>query len=65
LLVLAIDHFLDMGRTATNVVGNAVACTAVARWEGVLGAEGDEPSVAAPEPLLAALEIETPPVSKA
>src|SRR3546814_2479483 len=24
-LVFAIDHFLDMGRTATNVVGNAVA----------------------------------------
>jgi Na+/H+-dicarboxylate symporter len=37
LLVLAIDHFLDMGRSATNVVGNAVASSVVARWEGELG----------------------------
>jgi len=34
LLVLAIDHFLDMGRSATNVVGNAVASVVVAQWEG-------------------------------
>ena len=34
LLILAIDHFLDMGRSATNVVGNAVASVVVARWEG-------------------------------
>lgn len=33
LLVLAIDHFLDMGRSATNVVGNAVAATVIAKWE--------------------------------
>jgi Na+/H+-dicarboxylate symporter len=33
LLILAIDHFLDMGRSATNVVGNAVASVVVARWE--------------------------------
>src|SRR4051795_13088716 len=39
LLVLAIDHFLDMGRSATNVVGNAVASVVVARWEGELGPE--------------------------
>jgi Na+/H+-dicarboxylate symporter len=36
LLVLAVDHFLDMGRSATNVVGNAVASTVVAKWEGEL-----------------------------
>lgn len=36
LLILAVDHFLDMGRTATNVIGNAVAATVVARWEGQL-----------------------------
>lgn len=36
LLVLAVDHFLDMGRSATNVVGNAVASTVVAKWEGGL-----------------------------
>ena len=33
LLILAVDHFLDMGRSATNVVGNAVAGAVVARWE--------------------------------
>src|SRR5256885_3446026 len=33
LLILAVDHFLDMGRSATNVVGNAVASSVVARWQ--------------------------------
>src|SRR5438270_8396434 len=37
LLILAVDHFLYMGRSATNVVGNAVAASVVARWEGDLG----------------------------
>jgi Na+/H+-dicarboxylate symporter len=36
-LILAVDQFLDMGRTGTNVVGNAVAAAVVAKWEGVLG----------------------------
>jgi Na+/H+-dicarboxylate symporter len=27
---------LDRGRTATNVIGNAVASTLVAKWEGEL-----------------------------
>ena len=35
-LILGIDRLLDMGRTATNVVGNAVATVVVARWEKVL-----------------------------
>ena len=39
LLILAVDHFLDMGRSATNVVGNAVAASVVARWEGGLEPE--------------------------
>ncbi len=39
LLILAVDHFLDMGRSATNVVGNAVAASVVARWEGKLDPE--------------------------
>lgn len=34
LLVLAVDHILDMGRSATNIVGNAVACVVVNAWEG-------------------------------
>jgi Na+/H+-dicarboxylate symporter len=35
--VVAVDHLLDMGRTATNVIGNAGAAALVARWEGELG----------------------------
>ena len=46
LLILAVDHFLDMGRSATNVVGNAVASAVVARWEGTL----DPPSAPELEP---------------
>jgi Na+/H+-dicarboxylate symporter len=34
--VVAVDHIIDMGRTATNVIGNAIAATLVARWEGEL-----------------------------
>ena len=37
LLVLGVDHFLDMGRSATNVIGNSVAAAAVSKWEGELG----------------------------
>ena len=42
LLILAVDHFLDMGRSATNVVGNAVAASVVARWES--GLDSEEPA---------------------
>jgi Na+/H+-dicarboxylate symporter len=50
LLILAVDHFLDMGRSGTNVVGNAVASTLVARWEGTLKAEGSPDIDPAPAP---------------
>jgi len=43
-LVLAVDQFLDMGRSATNVLGNAIATAVVAQWEGPL-----EPPHASPE----------------
>jgi len=36
LLIMGIDHFLDMGRTATNVLGNAIATTVVAKWENAI-----------------------------
>ena len=36
-LVLGVDHLLDMGRSATNVLGNSVAAAVVAKWEGKLG----------------------------
>jgi Na+/H+-dicarboxylate symporter len=32
-LILPIDHFCDMFRTATNVLGNALATAAVSKWE--------------------------------
>jgi Na+/H+-dicarboxylate symporter len=36
LLILGIDTFLDMGRSATNVIGNSLATAVVAKWEGQL-----------------------------
>jgi len=35
-LILAVDQFLDMGRSGTNIVGNSIATAAVAKWEGLL-----------------------------
>lgn len=65
-VILGIDHFLDMGRTSINLVGNCVASAVVARWEGVFddqkmlayGTENevfeeDEEVEALPDPLLA------------
>ncbi|WP_321892840.1 dicarboxylate/amino acid:cation symporter [Paraburkholderia tropica] len=37
LLIMGVDTFLDMGRTATNVLGNSVAAAVVTKWEGQLG----------------------------
>lgn len=34
LLIIGIDQFLDMGRTATNIVGNSIATAVVAKLEG-------------------------------
>jgi Na+/H+-dicarboxylate symporter len=42
LLLLGADHFLDMGRTGINVVGNSIAAALVSKWEGELS-EADEP----------------------
>jgi Na+/H+-dicarboxylate symporter len=36
LLILGVDAFLDMGRSATNAIGNSIATAAVAKWEGEL-----------------------------
>ena len=35
-LILGIDQILDMGRTGTNIVGNAIATVSLAKWEGML-----------------------------
>ncbi|MDO7435143.1 dicarboxylate/amino acid:cation symporter [Acinetobacter nosocomialis] len=48
LLLLGIDQFLDMGRTATNVVGNSIATAVVAKLEGDKVADIEE----SPEPVL-------------
>jgi Na+/H+-dicarboxylate symporter len=53
LLILGIDHFLDMGRTVTNVLGNAIATTVVAKWENALGAEEEDEDDSS-DPVLAA-----------
>ena len=51
LLILGIDQFLDMGRSATNVIGNSLAASAVAKFEKELGpARDDAPAAAAPQP---------------
>jgi len=38
-LILPIDHFCDMFRSGTNVIGNALATTVISKWEGELGPE--------------------------
>jgi proton glutamate symport protein len=45
LVILGIDQFMDMARTATNVLGNCLASAVVARWEGELGTETPSPTV--------------------
>ncbi|HEX4602491.1 MAG TPA: cation:dicarboxylase symporter family transporter [Candidatus Angelobacter sp.] len=44
-LILGIDQFMDMARTATNVLGNCLATAVVARWEGELGEGTTSPVV--------------------
>jgi Na+/H+-dicarboxylate symporter len=46
LLLLGIDHFLDMARSATNVVGNGIATAVVAKWEGDLTETVEDKDVA-------------------
>jgi len=46
LLIIGIDQFLDMGRSATNVIGNSLATAVVAKWEG------EDVTAALPDPVL-------------
>ena len=39
ILLLGVDHLLDMGRSATNVIGNAMATAVVSKWENKLTPE--------------------------
>ncbi|HEX7650795.1 MAG TPA: dicarboxylate/amino acid:cation symporter [Noviherbaspirillum sp.] len=58
LIVMGVDHFLDMGRTVTNVLGNAIATAVVAKWEDAIDpvsaalAESEE-ALPLPEPIRA------------
>ncbi|UPU34657.1 dicarboxylate/amino acid:cation symporter [Geomonas paludis] len=56
LLIMGIDQFLDMGRTATNVIGNSIATAVVAKWEGDLGQEAETEEEA--ELVLAAVPVQ-------
>ncbi|GAB4211511.1 MAG: dicarboxylate/amino acid:cation symporter [Sandaracinaceae bacterium] len=55
-LLLGVDRFMSEARALTNMVGNAVATLAVAKWEGQLDVEkarrmlGEGPSLPAPAP---------------
>jgi len=48
LLILGVDHLLDMGRSATNVLGNSVASAVVAKWENQI----EDPGPPETEPVL-------------
>jgi Na+/H+-dicarboxylate symporter len=50
LLVMGVDQFLDMGRSATNAVGNSIAAAVVAKWEGELSPELEPESETTPLP---------------
>src|SRR5260370_18181535 len=39
LMIMGIDTFLDMGRSAPNVIGNSLATAVGAKWEGELAPE--------------------------
>src|SRR6266851_4732604 len=47
LLIIGIDQFFDMGRSATNVIGNSLATAVVAKWEKDLP---PEPATAVAQP---------------
>jgi Na+/H+-dicarboxylate symporter len=51
LLLLGVDHFLDMGRSATNVIGNSIATAVVSKWEGELRTEDEVAAQAVPAKL--------------
>jgi Na+/H+-dicarboxylate symporter len=52
LLLLGVDHFLDMARSATNVMGNAIASCVVAKLEGELTEPSDDEDDLANEAVL-------------
>lgn len=62
-MVLAVDAFMDMGRSATNVIGNSIASAVVAKWENALGPR----QIATPEidmPVLDRPQADQPPLGQ-
>jgi len=49
-LLLGVDRFLNEARAVTNLIGNAVATVAVAKWDEMLDIETARASLARPEP---------------
>src|SRR5579864_8276770 len=45
LVIVGVDQFMDIARTATNLLGNCLATAVIARWEGLLGKESPSPTV--------------------
>jgi Na+/H+-dicarboxylate symporter len=50
LALLGIDHFVDMGRTATNVIGNSIAAVVVDRGSAIAEQASVDPLSAPPSP---------------
>ncbi|MGH9522932.1 MAG: dicarboxylate/amino acid:cation symporter [Terriglobales bacterium] len=46
-MILAVDQFMDMGRTSLNVIGNCLASCVVARWEHDFGRPSESEAVEA------------------
>lgn len=42
-LILGVDALIDMARTSVNVIGNCLACAVMARWEGELQINTEQP----------------------
>lgn len=57
LMILGIDTFLDMGRSATNAVGNSIATAVIAKWEDGLASEEDAERISAAIDAEAALKM--------
>lgn len=49
LIVLGVDTFLDMARSATNAISNAIAAAAIGKWEGDLLSEEEVAAMQAKE----------------
>jgi proton glutamate symport protein len=56
-LILAVDAFMDMGRTSINLLGNCLAAVVMARWEGSLAIPEAQSSAAEHAPTLTRIRV--------